>query len=264
MSLHFIQSRDNAQYKHVRQLCSSVQARRKAGQTVIEGVHLCQAWLDHRGMPALCVVGESAAKQAEIATMLEACVAGAITCLSLPDALFAPLSQVENGIALLFIINTPTPSPIGVIQGGTVLLDGLQDPGNLGSILRSSAAAGIAHVVCGSGTVSAWSPKVLRSAMGAHFVLNIIEDAELAPLIAAATVPVYATSSHAAMSLYQADLRQPSAWLFGQEGRGVAPELLTLASQRLIIPQHAQIESLNVAASAAICLFEQVRQQSIL
>jgi len=109
--------------------------------------------------------------------------------------------------------------------------------------------------------VAAWSPKVLRAGMGAHFVLEIVEEADLPSLIAAARVPVYATSSYAAQPLYECDLRQPSAWLFGHEGKGVSDALLKQADQRIAIPQDPRIESLNVAASAAICLFEQLRQQ---
>jgi RNA methyltransferase, TrmH family len=145
-----------------------------------------------------------------------------------------------------------------------LLLDGLQDPGNLGSILRSAAAAGIVRVYCGPGTVFAWSPKVLRAGMGAHFLLSIIEDADLAAVIRAARAPVLATSSHATQSLYEQDLRKPVVWLFGNEGQGVSPALLSLASETIAIPQAQGIESLNVAASAAICFFEQVRQRSML
>jgi len=142
-----------------------------------------------------------------------------------------------------------------------VLLDGLQDPGNLGSILRTAAAAGIDRVFCGAGTVAAWSPKVLRAGMGAHFILEIVEDADLRALLAETRVPVFATSSHAAEPLYACDLTQPCAWLFGHEGKGVSAELLAYADKRVTIPQNPKIESLNVAASVAICLFEQVRQQ---
>jgi TrmH family RNA methyltransferase len=142
-----------------------------------------------------------------------------------------------------------------------VLLDQLQDPGNLGSILRSAAAAGMTQVFCSSGTVLAWSPKVLRAGMGAHFVLDIVENADLPSLIATSPIPVLATSSHAQSSIYAADLSQPLAWLFGHEGQGVSQDLLDLARLRVAIPHLGQIESLNVAACAAVCLFEQMRQR---
>ncbi|MEO0317761.1 MAG: hypothetical protein RL404_1438 [Pseudomonadota bacterium] len=259
MAIQSITSRDNPQYKQLRQLATSAQARRKAGRTLLDGIHLCDAWLQHRGLPALCVAGEGASRHPEAASLIERCERAGGTCLMLPDALFAPLSQVEHGIALLFVVDTPQADAMP-LDTSAVLLDGLQDPGNLGSILRTAAAAAVPRIYCGQGSVAAWSPKVLRAGMGAHFVLEIIEDVDLEVLIRDASVPVLATSLQADAGLYDADLSAPSAWLFGQEGRGVSPALLALATQRLIIPQQPQVESLNVAASVAICLFEQRRQ----
>ncbi len=260
MSVRSISSRENPQYKQLKQLAGSAQARRKAAQTVLDGVHLCEAWLQHKGTPALCVVSDSAQSNPEVAKIIAECERRHGDCIVLSDALFAPLSQVAHGVDLLFMVDTPQTANVG-IDVPSVLLDGLQDPGNLGSILRTAAAAGIRRVFCSAGTVAAWSPKVLRAGMGAHFVLEIVEEADLPSLIAAARVPVYATSSYAAQPLYDCDLRQPSAWLFGHEGKGVSDALLQQADQRIAIPQDPRIESLNVAASAAICLFEQLRQQ---
>lgn len=261
MSVRLISSRDNAQYKQLRQLATSGQARRKSGRTLLDGVHLCEAWLAHRGAPLLCAIGESARCHPEAGRVLGECDRLGTECIVLPDALFSPVSQVEHGVPLVFVVALPEPEAGLKVDCASLLLDGLQDPGNLGSILRSAAAAGVKRVFCGQGTVAAWSPKVMRAGMGAHFILDIIEDADLAALVAEATVPVFATSSHASTSIHEADLRAPSAWLFGHEGQGVSPALLASATQQLTIPQSAAIESLNVAASVAICLFEQLRQQ---
>lgn len=262
MSIRTISSRDNTQYKSLRQLASSAQARKKSAQTVLDGIHLCSAWLQQRGAPVTCVVSESAQTHSEVAAIVDASLALGAPVLLMSDALFAPLSQVENGIDLLFVIDTPKASVDAELNSAAVLLDGVQDPGNLGSILRTAAAAGISQVYCGSSTVLAWSPKVLRAGMGAHFALDIAENIDLHALISAARVPVLATSAHAGVLLYDLDLRTPCAWLFGNEGRGVSDTLLALCTHRLSIPQRSTIESLNVAASAAICLFEQVRQQA--
>ena len=262
-SIRPISSRDNAQYKQLRQIASSAQARKKARQTLLDGIHLCQAWLAHKGSPLCCVVSESSHTDAEVKTILNACISLGCTVLLLPDTLFSPLSQVEHGVGLLFLIETPQAIGHPELHGAAVLLDGVQDPGNLGSILRTAAAAGIPRVYCGAGTVLAWSPKVLRAGMGAHFAIDILENVNLPALIVSAKVPVFATSSHTNFSLYEQDLRMPCAWLFGNEGRGVSESLLELCARRLSIPQHSAVESLNVAASAAICLFEQHRQQGI-
>lgn len=263
MSIRSIQSRDNPIYKQLRQLAGSGQARRKIGRTLLDGVHLCQAWLQQRGAPVLCVAGESASQQGEVAAVLAECARVGGDCVLLPDALFAVLSQVEHGLALLFVVDTPQPATDAVLDGSALLLDGLQDPGNLGSILRTAAAAGIPRVFCSRGTAAAWSPKVLRAGMGAHFVIDIVEDTDLGALLATASVPVYATSSHATRSIYAADLGPACAWLFGHEGQGVSPALLERATVQLAIPQVPGIESLNVAASVAVCLFEQVRQRTV-
>lgn len=261
MSVRLINSRDNAQYKQLRQLATSAQARRKSGRTLLDGVHLCQAWLAHRGAPLLCVIGESARSHPEAGAVLAACERLDAECIVLPDALFAPVSQVEHGVPLVFVVALPKPDAMLKVDCASLLLDGLQDPGNLGSILRSAAAAGVARVFCGRGTVGAWSPKVMRAGMGAHFALDIIEDADLPALVAEATVPVYSTSSHASTSIHDADLRAPAAWLFGHEGQGVSAPLLASATLQLTIPQASAVESLNVAASVAVCLFEQLRQK---
>ncbi len=258
-----ISSRDNPLFKELKQLAGSSQARRKEGRTLLDGVHLCQTYLQEVGMPRACVVSEASAAMPEVAAILQRCEEGAAQCIALPSALYENVSQVENGVGVFFLIDTPVPAtPPGIVQT-CVLLDRLQDPGNLGSILRTAAAAGIRQVYCARGTVLAWSPKVLRAGMGAHFLLEIFEHADLDTLIRDARIPVAATSSHAAQRIYDLDLRQPVAWLFGHEGQGADETLLGQAAYRVTIPHLGRIESLNVAASAAICLFEQVRQRSV-
>lgn len=261
MTRRLISSRDNPQYKLLKQLATSSQARRKHAKTLLDGVHLCQAWLQHRGKPELCLVSESHQINSEVASVLEQCEALGADSIVLPDSLFSSLSQVEQGVSLLFVVGTPENATLPQLNQSCVLIDAVQDPGNLGSILRTTAAAGINQVVCSEGTVFAWSPKVLRAGMGAHFQLDIIEHANLQQLISTASVPVYATDSHAQKTIYAVDLTQPCAWLFGNEGKGVSEELLLGVTARLTIPQVAGVESLNVAAAAAVCLFEQKRQR---
>lgn len=256
-----ITSRENPLYKELKLLATSSQARRKAGRTLLDGIHLCQAFLDTVGAPALCVVSEGSVNHDEVSDIVARCEALDASCVMLPDPMYQVLSQVEHGVGLLFIVNIPEPTAPSTLADSAVLLDNLQDPGNLGSILRSAAAAGIKRIYCSRGTVSAWSPKVLRAGMGAHFILEIHENADLLEVTHRAQVPVIATSSHADKSIYQIDLRNDAAWLFGHEGQGVSTELLNLATQQVAIPHLGSIESLNVAASAAVCLFEQVRQK---
>jgi len=255
-----ITSRENPTYKELKQLAGSSSSRRRAGRTLLDGVHLCQAWLELRGMPVQALVSESSLTNPEVAALVQRCEDARAHVTALPDALYAPLSQVEHGVGLMFIVETPVPAAAAGLTMDSVLLDGVQDPGNVGSILRSAAAAGVRQVYCSAGTAFCWSPKVLRAAMGAHFVLEIFEQADLAALIQAAQIPVLATSGYAAERLYDVDLRGPVAWLFGHEGQGVADDLLALATHRVVIPHAGQVESLNVAACAAVCFFEHLRQ----
>lgn len=256
-----VTSRDNPFYKDLKALAASSQARRKAGRTLLDGVHLCESWLALRGAPAHCVVSEGALDNPEVRAIVERCESlhAHVTCL--PDALSNALSQVEHGVNLLFLIETPATVQPQALTVSAVLLDGVQDPGNVGSILRSAGAAGITQVYCSAGTAFCWSPKVLRAAMGAHFVLEIFENVDLAALIDASAIPVLAMSGYAEQTLYEVDLRGPVAWLLGHEGQGVAADLMERATHQVVIPHAGQVESLNVAAAAAVCFFEQLRQR---
>ncbi|HEX2603893.1 MAG TPA: RNA methyltransferase [Oxalicibacterium sp.] len=255
-----VSSRDNPLYKELKLLATSSQARRRAGRTLLDGVHLCETYLETMGDPPMCVVSEDAFSHAEAVTIAERCAGSAGQCIVLPEQLFRALSQVEHGVDILFVIDTPQPELPPRLSEAAVLLDTVQDPGNFGSIVRSAAAAGIRQIYCNPGTTFAWSPKVMRAGMGAHFSLDIFEGVDLEDLLHRADIPVIATSSHAEQRLYDIDLAQPVAWMFGHEGQGVAPALLERATHRIAIPHLGAIESLNVAASAAVCFFEQVRQ----
>ncbi|PHV04328.1 RNA methyltransferase [Janthinobacterium sp. BJB412] len=255
-----ITSRDNVQYKELKHLAGSSQARKKVGQTLLDGVHLCQAYLQLRGLPQQCVVSETALHNPEVGDIVGQLEARHGHVLALPDALYKAVSQVEHGVGVMFLIDTPERAAPAALSVSAVLLDNVQDPGNVGSILRSAAAAGITQVYCSAGTAFCWSPKVLRAAMGAHFVLEIFENVDLAPLVQGSPIATLATSGYATQRLYDVDLRQPVAWLFGHEGQGVADDLLSAARHQVVIPHLGQVESLNVAACAAVCFFEQVRQ----
>ena len=144
------------------------------------------------------------------------------------------------------------------------MLDRVQDPGNVGAILRTAAAAGVQTLLTTPGTAACWAPKVLRAGMGGHFVLDIVENVAPEALQAlAAYLPLAGTVLQGGQSLYGTDLRSPLAWVFGNEGEGIAPALQERLGLRLTIPQEAGVESLNVAASAAVCLFEQRRQRLV-
>lgn len=256
-----ITSRDNALFKQLKALTGSTHQRRKAGQSVLDGVHLADAYLAALGQPDCCVVSERHLAHPEVASLLDRIEPQRIVLLA--DALFAQIAGVVNGIDLMLVIDTPAGHLPERIDTDCIVLDGVQDAGNVGSILRSAAAAGVRHAFLGTGTAFAWSTKTLRAAMGANFHLNIVEHCTpdmLAPRLA---VPLVATSSHADAELFDTDLRGPVGWLVGNEGAGVSAEWMHLVSRTVSIPQPGGLESLNVAAATAVCLFETLRQRRL-
>jgi len=169
------------------------------------------------------------------------------------------LSPLDTPSPLAFAV--PWPGAGGVRPGvPTVVLDRLQDTGNVGTILRTAAAFGFAQVVALKGTAALWSPKVLRAGMGAHFRLELIEGADAAALDALA-LPLLATTPHAEVVLHRADLPWPCAWVLGHEGQGVAAWVTKHCTMAVRIAQPGGEESLNVAVAAAICLYESSRRR---
>ncbi|SMB25749.1 tRNA/rRNA methyltransferase protein [Sterolibacterium denitrificans] len=255
-----IDSRDNPGYKALKALAADAREQRRQGRALLDGVHLLQAYRDKCGPPLRLIVSEHGMTQPEVRALRESLVD--VECWLLRDKLFAALSELASPSGILALIEIPQAADDGSApQTSCVLLDGIQDVGNVGSILRTAAAAGIRDVFLGSGCAGAWTPRVLRAAQGAHFDLRIRESADLAAVMQRFTGIRIAASAHGAQPLFELDLRAPLAWLFGSEGQGISPALERLADQRAIIPLAAGSESLNVAAAAAICLFEEVRQK---
>lgn len=252
-------SRDNPTYKQLKKLAESARERRKAGRTLLDGVHLIEAYAAGGGKPELLVVSESGAAHEECSRLI-ANIAAAQTIM-LSDALFAEVSPVETPVGILALVETPH-FKLPETPDFCVLLEDVQDPGNLGSILRSAAAAGAQVAWLSPGCADAWSPKVLRAGMGAHFAMAIEERVNPVEKMAAFSGVSIATSLDADQSLYELDLTGPVIFLVGNEGAGLSPELQQMASVRITIPMLGGVESLNAAAASAICFFERVRQLS--
>ncbi len=251
-----ISSRDNPLLLRLRRLTQDGAAYRRVGQVWLEGEHLCSALRAH-GLPVLqAVVSEAAWADHR----LRALANWAPRVALVPVPLFASFSALESPASIGFVIDTPSAPPL-LPDVATVVLDRLQDAGNVGSILRSAAALGVRQVLALKGTAALWSPKVLRAGMGAHFGLHLAEGLDLAALDAL-NVPLVATSPHAQHALPQASLPQPCAWVLGHEGQGVDAELMARCALQVRIPQPGGEESLNVAAAAAVCLYESARRLS--
>lgn len=255
-----IASRDNPHFKALKKLSRSGRERRKTGLAWLDGMHLIEAYGQHVGMPEEVVVSESGTRRQEIARYLVSGKAGdSITVVA--DALFDDLAMVETPSGIMAVVMPPRCARGPDLAIDSILLDGIQDAGNLGSILRSAAAAGFRQILLSADCAQPWSPKTLRAAMGAHFQLDIHEACDLPAFLASFCGQAVLTALDASLSLYSLDLKEAVAWVFGSEGQGVRPDVAAWASLCIRIPMPGATESLNVAAAAAVCLFETVRQR---
>lgn len=250
-----ITSRDNSLFKQLHKLAESARARRQAHQVLLDGAHLIEAYAQTLGTPELLIVAEGDCTEDALRLLQQLPQADSIM---LPPAMFAELSPVATPTGILALAAMPQlalPADISF----ALLIEDIQDPGNLGGMLRSASAAGVQAVYLSPGCADAWSPKTLRGGQGAHFVLPIVERADLANFAANFKGRTLAAEL-GGQPLYGLDLSGPTAFIIGNEGAGLSAALLTAASERVCIPMPGQAESLNAAAATAVCLFERVRQ----
>ena len=254
-----INSRDNEQYKAVKRLVTNASERRKSGRSVLDGAHLLAAFLDSGGKPEEIYVSQAGLARDEIARLVQRSEPVPLTLLA--DSLFDAVSTVESPTGVIAVVPTPAAKPVPSDAGFVLLLEDIQDPGNVGTLLRSAAAAGAEHVMLSPGCAFAWSPKVLRAAMGAHFAVNIAEGVDLAAWLATYRGTSVALAGESGRSLYDLDLRGPVAFVVGNEGAGLSPALRKAARERASIPMSPRMESLNAAAAGTVALFEAARQR---
>ncbi len=260
-----ISSASNPSFR--RWLSAKEKSDRKSAELLLEGFHLMQAWSLRYAPPHCIIVSEQFKMSAELQAWLST---SAVPVEVVSKHLFAKLTQLETfsgPIALVSpkrsLLDEPEPS-----RGDLVFLDRLQDPGNLGTILRSCAAMGVSQIALSAGTVWPWSAKVLRAGMSAHFSLNIYDEFDIERLLALQGFQLLVTSGQDAEKLSmidEVDLSLPSIWCFGNEGSGLRQNLLEASTAiRVSIPQSSTVESLNVASALSICLYEQQRQRRAL
>jgi TrmH family RNA methyltransferase len=254
-----IRSRDNPFFRDMVKLAGSARQRKLSGQTLLDGAHLLKAYLDNGRQPRHILYQPAASQDPEIAELLDRL--STVPATQLDDRLFAELSGLKTPSGILALIDIPQPDVAAVQSRFALLLEDIQDPGNLGSMLRSAAAAGCDALFLSRGCADAWSPKVLRAAMGGHFTLWIHENQDLPEVARSFAGMLVAASLQARESLYDCDLSGKIAFMVGNEGAGLSAALLDLATHTVTIPMPGKVESLNAAAATAICLFEAVRQR---
>ncbi len=251
-----ISSRDNALLAAIRKLQADPGGYRKSGRVWLEGEHLVQSAAARGLVLDPLLVSSTAWSQGRYAGL----AASAARTITIDDRLLAQLSSLESATPVGALLTLPA-AALPLAGEPTVVLDRVQDAGNVGSVLRTAAAFGWRQVLALKGTAGLWSPKVIRAGMGSHFALRLVEGLDI-EAIDALGLPLVATSSHAPLALPQARWPSPCAWVFGHEGQGVSAELIGRCHTTVRIPQPGGEESLNVAAAAAVCLYEDLRRRA--
>ncbi len=267
----FISSRDNPLFKELRALQATgskgQKARLRSGLVLLEGIHIVQAWVSDPAVAVLITSDVGIANHEIDILVRQHCAACPDTrVIHLDAGLWGELSELANAPQIAGLLSLPEsvtqtkPSNQDALTGDVLVLDRIQDAGNVGAILRTAAAAGVVDVVAISGCAHLWSSKVLRAGMGAHRSLRLHEGWSTEQAIERIAAPLFLASAHGETSLYALDqqLRQPVAWVFGSEGQGISHGFL-MHGKAISIPMHSKVESLNVATAAAVCLFETVR-----
>ncbi|MDR0247251.1 MAG: RNA methyltransferase [Burkholderiales bacterium] len=263
-----ITSPHNPRLKDAARLVASSHERRKSQRCVLEGEHLIEMYVARYGPPDTLIVTEAYTETPLVKTLTSQLDEHSLLCV--PDTLFKSIASLPPAVGMLAVIDQPSVATLPTVTPNAfcVLLEDVQDPGNVGALLRTAAAAGVTHAVLSKHCASAWSPKVLRAAQGAHFLLEIVEDVDVCEWACAfranggATVGTLAAHGENVFTTSQL-LHRPLAMVFGNEGVGLSDALTQLIDTAVTIPMPGRMESLNVASAAAVVLFECVRREGI-
>ncbi len=253
-----ITSLTNTKVKMIRRLLADRRFREREHAFVVESSRWLAELGQHNLTPQFILYSESWQRQPAHQALLAQLNAPAY---EIDEKLLQTISDTETSAGILAVV--PIPSKLLPDQPSFLLiLDRLADPGNLGAILRTAAAAGVQGVLLSPGCVDAYNPKVVRSSMGAHLRLPI--HSRPWPEIAALTegLTVYLADAQGDLSYTQVNWRNPCALIIGSEAEGAGPEAQRLAAVRVHIPMHAATESLNAAVSCGVLLFEAARQRA--
>lgn len=259
--IEHIASRQNSLVKDLKRLAESKRARVEAEVVLSEGDHLLRTMLDAGVLPTIVALASRVASNPVLLSLLERCPGA--RCVILDDNVFDQIAPADapGGLLALSPLQRPPVSPDSGVD--TLVLETVQDPGNVGSLIRTAVAAGIKQIVLSPACADVWSPRSLRAAQGAPWLAQVYVDFPLSPFLSAYQGDVAATVLEGGRGLYDQVFDKPVAWLFGNEGQGLSSEVVSYANRRVTIPMPGAMESLNVNAAAAICLFEQVRQRQI-
>lgn len=257
-----ISSEANPRFRQWLKIATSARHVRDSGLALAEGLHVIDA-ARAAGQSFEAVLVRRRASAPETLQRAEAFGAEGVDVYELPAGLYDRLSPVEQGVGLMAVFAWPRRTLPQHLRTDAVYLDGVQDPGNVGALLRVAAAAGVGTVLARRSSAALWSARVLRAAQGAHFRLHLCEDAEPAQLGAALDGPWFGAAAHGATSVWAQPMPAGAVgWVFGAEGTGLAADTREVCDALVTIPIDPAVESLNVASAAAVCLFERRRRLS--
>jgi len=254
-----LRSREDAQVKRWRKLARDGRLRRSERRALIEGTHLLAEFLDRVGPPVAVLAAERSLEQPEVAGLIRR---SGLAPVVLANNVFDVVAEAESPMGIAAEIAIPDGGADLAASPLCIMLEGVQDAGNVGAILRSAAAFGARDAVLSKGCADVWSPKVLRAGMGGHFRLRITQDADLPEALSTFRGKAACAVPRSGIPLHEADLSGRIAWIFGAEGKGVSEALSNRVPLQVSIPMPGGVESLNVGSAAAICLYETSRQQA--
>src|SRR3989338_7785568 len=263
MSFKHIISRDNPVFKQLKKFADNARERRSEGKTLLDGVHLIESYITAFGAPDVAglelIIIPEGKSSVEATGLIQALVD--VSTVMLPTLMFAELTPVASATGILALVKIPQ-LPVPENPAFALMLEDIQDPGNLGSMLRTAAASGVEVVYLSTSCTDTWSPKALRGGQGAQFVLPIVERADLIFELQIFQGCSYATTMQGE-SLYAQDLSKPTAFVIGNEGSGLRSQTIAASTKSITIPMAntslGSVESLNAGAAAAVCLFERKR-----
>jgi TrmH family RNA methyltransferase len=253
MNKNLIKSKDNNFFKKLKKITSSKKAREEFEGTLLDGAHLV---MSYKGIEApVALILDESIKSQEIDNLISSFKS--VKCYTLTHELFMSLSELKSSSGIFALVKIPKL----ILSSGTLvlLLDSIQDPGNLGSILRTALATGVTNVVLSQGCADLWSPKTLRGSQGVQFKLDCLENQNLEKWIEKFDGDIVALSMGGEL-LYKAKLKKNIALILGNEGNGISPGLLKKATKVVSLPMSAQVESINVGAAGSAFMYEYYRQ----
>ena len=254
-----IDSKHNPSYKYFKKIAAKKSFRKEKNKTILVGPHIINTFLEAK-KDIECFIKDEKTKSLEIQEIIKS--NPNVDCYDLKHVLFLELSDLKSSNGLIALIKIPVETNLEIKKGLNLFVDGIQDPGNLGSILRTAEAAGIGSVFLSKSSAELWSPKTLRGSQGAQVNLKCYENQDLLSLCDQVSIPIYSLSI-CGNSLYDSDIPKDLILILGSEGGGINDEIFSKSTKSISIPMQGYVESLNVGAAASIFIYEYFRRYQL-